>query len=436
MKNKKSIKITIKSIIIALLCIVLLKNTVKAIDTIQAVNSADLYSVGDCGQLLKYNGSIIRTTYVAYGSNGTEYPAYCLNVSLPGVGEVGNYTVTSSGNITDINLWRRVISGYPYKSIEELGVANKFEAFTATKQAIYCYLYNRGTENYTAIGDAGQRTLNALNKIINNSNNSEESKISNYVEIMTNEAKWNTDNLNKDYVSKTYNVTGRAEISNYAINTSGTLPEGTIITDVNNIQRTEFQANESFKIMIPIHNMQNNGQFTLNVETQMKTKPVLYGVAPSTEYQDYALTAYTYEQTTGTYSEIYGKNQTTIKIIKQDKNTLARLQGTEFSLLDENKNEIFTNLVTDENGEIGVTGLMPGKYYIKETKALDGYVAYDELIEVQIELNEKLTVTVNNSKETRIEIENTEKEIEVTQNKEVEIIENTKEIKTLPVTGM
>ena len=182
--------------------------------------------------------------------------------------------------------------------------------------------------------------------------------------------------------------------------------------------------------------MQNNGQFTLNVETQMKTKPVLYGVAPSTEYQDYALTAYTYEQTTGTYSEIYGKNQTTIKIIKQDKNTLARLQGTEFSLLDENKNEIFTNLVTDENGEIGVTGLMPGKYYIKETKALDGYVAYDELIEVQIELNEKLTVTVNNSKETKIEIENTEKEIEVTQNKEVEIIENTKKVKTLPVTGM
>ena len=66
--------------------------------------------------------------------------------------------------IQDVGLWRRIVNGYPYKSIQELGVANKEEAFTATKQAVYCYLHENTPEDYEPIGEAGQRTLNALKK--------------------------------------------------------------------------------------------------------------------------------------------------------------------------------------------------------------------------------------------------------------------------------
>ncbi len=66
--------------------------------------------------------------------------------------------------IKDVGLWRRIINGYPYKTIKELGVENKEEAFTATKQAIYCYIHGNNPEDYGAIGSAGQRTLNAMKK--------------------------------------------------------------------------------------------------------------------------------------------------------------------------------------------------------------------------------------------------------------------------------
>ena len=80
-----------------------------------------------------------------------------------------------------MNLWKIIINGYPYKTIEELGVANKEEAFTATKQAIYTYIHRNQLSDYEAIGEAGQRTLNALYKIVNDANNSTEVQISNKV---------------------------------------------------------------------------------------------------------------------------------------------------------------------------------------------------------------------------------------------------------------
>lgn len=43
------------------------------------INSAYMYSVGDCGQLLKYKGIIVKTDYVQYDYNGVNYPAYCLD---------------------------------------------------------------------------------------------------------------------------------------------------------------------------------------------------------------------------------------------------------------------------------------------------------------------------------------------------------------------
>ena len=89
-----------------------------------------------------------------------------------GVTDGFSYSVSVNEAITDVNLWRIIINGYPYKSIQELGCNNKQEAFTATKQAIYCYIHGNNPNDYQAIGEAGQRTLNALNKILQDAKNS------------------------------------------------------------------------------------------------------------------------------------------------------------------------------------------------------------------------------------------------------------------------
>ena len=69
-----------------------------------------------------------------------------------------------------------------------------------------------------------------------------------------------------------------------------------------------------------------------------------------------------------------------------------------------------------------IDNLIPGNYYIKETKTIDGYEIYENPIQVEVGFNQEVSVTVNNKKEEKPQI---------TTNKTA-----SKEIKKLPVTGM
>ena len=422
-KIKKGIKIIL--MILMMTCMSFL-NFTNAVIASSHINTANIQSLGDCGQLLKYKGSIVITYYAGYTYDGITYPAYCLDKTKQGVSATNPaYTVSVEEAIKDVNLWKIIINGYPYKTIEELGVANKEEAFTATKQAIYTYIHGNQLSDYEAIGEAGQRTLNALYKIVNSANQSTETQISNQIDILKLQEQWKQDEIMPDYVSKTYKVSSETNIRNFKVNVTdenGKGIEGIKITNEKNEEKEEFTSDEVFKILIPIKTMTEDK--TIHIETEINTKPILYGKASDSNLQDYALTASTYEDGTGEEKDYYSKNQTKLIIIKKDKETGENLQGVEFQVLDENKNVIYTNLKTDENGKIIVENLIPGKYYIKETRTISGYEIYEDLIEVDISLNEEMTVTVNNHEEEIPEIDKT------TENKEV----TSKRI--LPVTGM
>lgn len=377
--------------------------------------------------MLKYKGSIVIVYYAQYIKDGVSYPAYCLDKTKTGVSDGLSYSVSVENAISDVKLWRIITNGYPYKTIQELGCANKEEAFTATKQAIYCYIHGNNPSDYAPIGEAGQRTLNALNKILQDANNCTETQISNTVTIIKESTNFEIDQKEKEFVSKIYSIKADSNISNYTVNLKGIkeeLPEGVKVTDINNNEKNEFSQNEKFKILIPIKALSNKNEFEISIKTKIDSKPVLYGRAPNSSYQDYALTAATYEDATGYTTDNYFKNETKLKIIKQDKETEERIEGVEFNILDENKNIIYANLKTDVNGEIEVKNLLPGKYFIQETKAKDGYLTNDELIEVDIELNQEVTVTIDNLFEEKPEIEITQEELETTL------------VKKLPVTGM
>lgn len=395
-----------------------------------SINSANLYSTGTCGELLKYKGGVVKVSYVQYTDNGINYPAYCMNPNKAGA-ETQSYDVSVQETISDVGLWRRVINGYPYKSIEELGVANKEEAFTATKHAIYCYLYGNNPDSYEGIGEAGERTLRAMHTIINNANNSNESKTSTTIEINKTENEWKHDDIDKQYISKVFNVTANANIQNYKITITkddGEEIQGIKVTNMQNQETNEFSSKETFKVLVPIKEMNKIGTFKLTVEGKVKTKPVLYGVAPDSSHQDYALATAMYEDGTGEKSDEYPENETKIIIIKEDEKTKERLENVEFELLDEERKVVYSNLKTDKEGKIEIKHLMPGKYYLKETKTKEGYELYDELIELQVALQEQYTITVNNNKEEKPKIE-VDKKI-----KSKDVSSST--MKKLPVTGM
>lgn len=427
MKRKTAIGI-IKKIFISI--IILILNFLGFINSVHAVNinSANLYTTGECGSLLTYKGIPVKVSYIQYSENGTTYPAYCLDKTKPGA-EEGAYTVTVQEAINDVGLWKVIINGYPYKTIEELGVWSKEEAFTATKQAVYCYIHGNNPNDYGAIGEAGQRTLNALKQIVNNAQNSTENKITSTITINRQSEKWEQDKIDENYVSKTYNINAGAQIENYKIKLTKENAKnlgGIKLTDEKNKEKNEFSPNEKFKILIPIKNMTESGTIKIEATTKIKTKPVLFGKAPNSNYQDYAITTASFEDGTGIIKDTYDKNETKITIVKKDQEDGKRLKGVEFEILNEKEEVVYSGLKTNENGKVEIKNIIPGIYYIKEINTIDGYIKYDELIKIELELNQEITVTVNNRKQ--------EKEQEIEHNIEKEII--TEEVKKLPVTGM
>lgn len=404
-------------------------------------NTATLYATHRFQNLLKRNGVDLTCIYIVHNQNGVEYPAYCLNLELDGATESFSYTVNTDNQLTNMELWRTVVNGYPYKTPAELGCKTKEEAYLATRQAIYCAVYNRDPESYSALGgEAGERTLNALKNIVYTARNSTETKPSSTITISAISNLWGIDTIDNNFVSKEFSVKASAGIEKYNVKLAENLIEGIKITDTNNVEKSEFTSSENFKILIPVKNIEKDGNFIIKVTGKVATKPVLYGRSEQANLQNVAVTGSIYEDGTGSKTEYYFKNETKIIILKQDQETKAPLEGVKFQLLNENKEVIYTDLKTNEKGEVTIENLLPGKYYIQEIETLEDYEVYDKLIEVNIKLNEEIKITVNNLANSETpEIEKTSTELEVEQIKTKQEVEqyqkNYTKIK-LPKTGM
>lgn len=75
-----------------------------------------------------------------------------------------------------------------------------------------------------------------------------------------------------------------------------------------------------------------------------------------------------------------------VRLLKKG-NSGATLQGAEFALFNSKNQEIDRNLVTNINGELTYTGLLPGEYYFVETKAPAHYLLDDTPL--LFEINDK-----------------------------------------------
>ena len=326
MKIKKGMKYMKKIMSIALLLIIIMTLLITT-SRAQTISSANLYSKEYSTGLLKWGDINLECDVVVYKKDGVEYPAYCLQRELSGVNSELSYSVTIDKLVTDVMIWRTIINGYPYKTISELGCKTEAEAFMATKQAVYCIIYNRDLDEYTARNEAGERCLNAMKKIVNAAKKSTATKISSNITIICENSKWSIDKINREYISQTFKVTSEAPMNTYKIKLDGDLPEGTKITDTNNKEKAEFKSKEEFKIIIPLKNINSNGNFSINVEGNVNTKPILYGESGKSNLQDYALTAATYEEGKGSKKVYYTKNDTKIIISKKEWLCNCRFSG-------------------------------------------------------------------------------------------------------------
>lgn len=419
LQNKKKEKKNLKKIIISLVIIISIISSISSCLAFD-IGEKELNNRGECPRLLTYKGVPIKVTYITYNHNGFENPAYCLDVNLDGA-EKGTYTVMGSTKLQDVEVWRAIINGFPYKSLTDLGAANEMEAFTATKQAVYTMILGRSIDEYGPVNsDEGRRTYEIYKNIVNAARSSSENIENNFnINIIPVTESWAEDNVIKGYVSKRFKVTSNVSKGNIDVFLQGTIPEGTEIADISSNLKHRFSIGEEFKILIPINHLLQDETLDICAKVEMETKPVAYGSSNVPGKQSYALTGCWFEEIYTKISEKYNKNITKLRLIKKEYGTENVLSNVKFNLLDENKNVFLENLTTDGNGEIILENMLPGKYFIQEVETLEGYNMYTDLIEVNLELNQEFTVTVNNTK----------KEVEIYDKNfaEIEVVPNDKE---------
>ena len=114
------------------------------------------------------------------------------------------------------------------------------------------------------------------------------------------------------------------------------------------------------------------------------------------------------DQTTPVVTEtVKISNAPTVLVIdKKESSSEKRLEGAEFTVRtkDGAAEEFCETYTTDENGRIEIRGLLPGEYYVQETKAPEGYLADVRVFSVtvdetgRIDGEERAVITVENMK--------------------------------------
>lgn len=394
-------KISKVIIVLIMIAIVLFCNLQSIVLADTDIDKAHLKVLQDSEKHLQFyqNGTWInlRCLYIGYENNKKIYPAYCLNRELPGPEAVeGGYIASIDKTITDPVLWRTIISGYPYKSIEELGVETEWDAFMATKQAIYSILYNRNVrELYRGIDVRGEKIVNAIDKMVQEGRNGSKTPQNASLTVKK------VGELQKadEYYAQRFSVKSNVPIDNYIIKSITNAPEGTFISDSHGNKKEIFSGNEDYFVNIPKSVMNKDLDYTINIYAECETYPVFYGVAPNEGLQDHAIT---YSKLGGYNAQMNIKeklNNCQIKVVKLDEDTDKPLKNIEFTLYSEDPHFNYT-ISTNEEGIAYFDNLFPGKYILKENSTNEEYFINSQEYPIVLEINQTKEITVTNKLKT------------------------------------
>ena len=226
---------------------------------------------------IKYDGrNVLHSSAWWYDEEGNKNPAFCVDPNKAGPGEyfAGKYDLNVAGAETNEKIAAIINNSIPYKTYQELGVNSEEEAYAATKAAIWCVI---GVSQYTDRGkwnapDKPQVTA-LFNKLVDLAlNNPEPVKAAVYGTIKVDEEPVEEGNyfVQRFQVKETSN-SGK-KITKYKVELTGDYPVGTIITDEEGIEKTQFKGDETFAICIPKTSVPPDG----NAEANVKISANLY----------------------------------------------------------------------------------------------------------------------------------------------------------------
>ena len=421
---------TIKRLFSFLLAAMLLLTsgvTVFAGDSLEtALNKVNLYIKQDKGpQLLTWKGIIDAENFapavIVYRTeDGQELPAYCANPNRPGVEDlaVKTYDVDVDQLDTDPHVWGVITNGYPYKSPQELGVSTDYEAYYATKMAVWATVHDNYSNlgDWQANGEHNEPVLQAMKSLVAKG---QENQYVYATWLAVNPATPSAVD-DGEYLTQEYTIKSNVEINSFRVVLDGDVPEGTKITDANDNEKDTFDGSETnIKIKIPKTGESRNGSFRVIVKGNLENKAVMFGLSHDAQKQDYyvaPLPSYNgdswadviYTEVTGTDPEEpdnpdIPEAKGSLQILKVASGTTKGLAGAVFKV--EVDGKTIGHYVTDKNGEIQIDDIS-GTVSITEEVPPLGYVL-DENNHKDVEITDPdkpTVVTFSNEEIAELEI--------------------------------
>ncbi len=390
-------KIKTRIIFILLIIIIILQNTLTVYSAAILIKKADLEKGNKINTHIQFKKNNVWTNvvcnYINYNNGDNKYPAYCINHGLNGVDEEGAYTVNISKTLENEIVWRTIINGYPYVTPASLGLETKEEAYVATKQAVFSVMENRDVKNfYKAKDEKGQKIIDAIYSISEKGKNGTQKYKTASIYLNRSEK---INKLNENYYYTEYSISSDTNMSEFFIKENSDIPEGAFFTDEKNNKKNEFNKKEKFRLVFPKRLLENNISGNIIIKSKCETFPVYYGEAPKDGIQNYAITADAYQDFENEFKIDIKTNNSAIKVIKKDEETLEPIEGVEFNLL---KNDIVVGKnKTDKNGKIEFKNLYASDNYIlKEVKAKDEYIQNMEEIKLKLEYEQTVEKIITN----------------------------------------
>ena len=396
----------------------------------EALGEIDIYNGGQELSYLMINGrvrTLIYTYYNYVNAKGEikEIPAYCVNPNTTGVpqtvdvGESIEYLAEEK--TSDPKVLGIVANGYPTRSLEELGLENKYQGYYATKMALWCYLLSNWDINNLKVNSAlsgvelqrAQKMLAAAKDIY--------ARGTAWNEVLSPEVTCTPDRDTayevtidgKQYKQQVFTFWSKTWVCDYAVEVSftdpGSVPRGTRIVDMNNRDITTLTTEGTgdgyagkFKVLYPLESVEGEtGSVQLSFRTDVYKYAVFYAICQEKdeygELQNYVVdTDPTTEMDLSTFSNYADQPveeyDTGLRIIKYETGTEIPISGARFEVVGPDGDSVGT-FVTNGDGRIEIPLSKSGNYTVIEREAPQHYmiseepaqnvtVVYDEVAEV------------------------------------------------------
>ncbi len=385
---------------------------------------------------LSINGAVKKQiyTYFLYEANdGTtkEAPAYCVNPTTPGVpqtvapGESIKYLAEEKAS--DPKVVGIISNGYPHRSLGELNLDNKYQAYYATKMALWCYLLpNWNIANLkVAPGltgselDIGNRILAAAKDIYKRGTTYNYMLTPRMTATAETSVAYPVTIDGQAYKQQVFTVWSETWVYDYdvavAFSDPDSVPEGTKIVDMDNNEITAVTTEPTsdgyagqFKVLYPAESVAGkSGNVQLSLSASVAQYAAMYAICQEKDQfgnlQNYicdldnnvrldlaAVSSYA-------DSDEPEPDETALKIVKLEEGTEIPLEGAVFSVYDPEGRKV-GSYSTGPEGTVIIPLTLEGHYTVTEEIPPRYHLLPEETTQhVDVEYNKVATVTFTNA---------------------------------------